>query len=151
LVEAPLTPSARGGVVVRQAAAVFAVVVQTVVFGDVASAVGDVGYARLAVDYPDLLTRRGDLGADMCRWVANEQTEGVPRAINSPPVLVGCNNDGRRYGGYAGQQSVARRAGGVLLGVFGGETWREQRAEEDGVYRRKAGATSGGRSHYGRW
>ena len=140
-------PGRRSSLVVQVAATVLAVGVELVVGDDFARAVCNVLDARLAVDHPYLLTRRRDLDANIRLRGAHEQTEGVPFAVNPPPVLVRCDRHGRRHGSYPGQKLVAWRVGGVFLRVLGGEAWCEQRAGGKCAYRPEEGATAPGRNH----
>jgi len=127
-----------------------ALVVDLVDLDDLACAVRDVPQTRLVVDGPYLLTCGRHSNANVGLRIAHEQTERVPRAIDAHPVLVWRDRHGRRNRCYAGQQLVVQRIGDVLLGVFGGEAWREQCDGSEGAYRVEEGAMVSSRRNHGR-
>lgn len=111
----------RGRRIVQTATARLAVGVEDIHLEDFSRfGVGDVGHAGEAIDGPDLLARRRYKDLDIFLRVADAEGEGVPRAVDSHPALVGRNPDGRGHRGDAGQQLEAGRGGDVLLDILGG-------------------------------
>lgn len=121
-----LLPRARAGVVVQEAPACLAVVVEDVDVGDAAcGGVGTVDSAGQGIDGPDLLTSGGDQDSHVLPRVSYLESKGVPCAINAHPALVGWDRDGCRYRRNAVQELEVGRIGDVLLDISGGRTGRE--------------------------